>query len=70
MMTRDWIVISGQPVDSTTGGGYEFFGPFTQEEAERLRESWVKDKDDPFSHIVMAVQLLRATPPPRASRSA
>ena len=35
---RKWIVIKGQLVDTTRGGGFEFFGPFTEEEANNVRD--------------------------------
>ena len=32
---KDWIIITGQPIDRAIGGGgYEFFGPFTDTEAQ------------------------------------
>ena len=61
-MKKNWIVISGQPVDSVDGGGYEFFGPYTEEEAQAERESvmagYLKLGHVPGSFIVMAVELL------------
>ena len=39
MSERNWIVIKGQLVDTTRGGGFEFFGPFTGEEANNVRDS-------------------------------
>ena len=38
MCERNWIVIKGQLVDTTRGGGFEFFGPFTYEEAGHVRD--------------------------------
>jgi len=35
-MIRNWIVITGQLIDSTEGGGFEFHGPFTEEEAQAV----------------------------------
>jgi hypothetical protein len=36
---RNWIVVAGSIVNTTNGGGYEFFGPYSQRQAERLRSS-------------------------------
>jgi hypothetical protein len=57
---RDWIVLAGQPVDTTSGGGYEFFGPFTEDEARRRREQILSklSKRAGYDQIVLMVQLL------------
>jgi hypothetical protein len=34
---KNWIVIQGQIVDTVDGGGFEFFGPFTEKEARNVR---------------------------------
>ena len=38
MTKRNWIVISGGIVDTVKGGGLEFFGPFTEPEAEAYKQ--------------------------------
>lgn len=52
---KDWIVMSGQPVMTTTGGGFEFFGPFTEEQAKIVRE---KLADSRGERVSIAIQLL------------
>jgi hypothetical protein len=53
-MPLDWIVICGDIVNTTKGGGFEFFGPFTEAEAEEVRQNL----DCPGELITMAIQLL------------
>lgn len=58
---RDWIIISGQPVDTAKGGGFEFFGPFTKPEADRIAEGWRemhRARSVEFEFLVQVVQLL------------
>jgi non-ribosomal peptide synthetase component F len=55
---KNWIVMTGQPVDSTDGGGFEFFGPFTEGEAAQVREAKLRDDVAPGSWVAMAIQLL------------
>ena len=61
---KDWIIICGQPIDTVRGGGYEFYGPFTDTEAHEIRqkivERYQKAGRDPHGEIVMAVQLLHS----------
>lgn len=54
---RDWIVIAGSLVDTTQGGGYEFFGPFTEEEANLARDNM--STDGGHRETLIAVQLLK-----------
>lgn len=63
VMDNDWIVIAGQPVDTTRGGGFEFFGPFTEQEAQDVRAIIIaqhnrRQQYDECEQIVLAVQLL------------
>lgn len=60
-MTKDWIVISGTPLSSTDGGGFEFFGPFTEKQAMAFREAMILHLNHiahDQTHVVTAVQLL------------
>ena len=58
---RDWMVMSGCILDTTAGsGGFEFFGPFTEEEAHQVRERFAGVHPNPNAQVI-AVQLL--TPP-------
>lgn len=52
MHIRDWIVIAGSLIDTTKGGGFEFFGPFTEEEANFARGKL-------SGETLIAVQLLK-----------
>jgi len=68
-----WMVMTGQPVDSIDGGGFEFFGPFaTHKEADAYRKASIKSYKLHKKHltekglnpgdctwIVTAIQLLR-----------
>jgi hypothetical protein len=57
-MTRDWIVIAGQLIDDVNGGGYEFFGPFTEDEAQEVRQGMAEASKNNEDRMVVAVQLL------------
>jgi len=69
--TRNWIVMTGQPLDTTKGGGFEFFGPYTENEAKAKREekiAWLKEFEQSQGHnaekfgatkLVLVVQLLK-----------
>ena len=51
---KDWIVIQGTIINTTTApGGFEFIGPFTEEEAFRFRE-----RNQHPDCLTIAVQLL------------
>ena len=52
---RDWIVIHGSLIDTPSGGGFEFFGPFTHEEAIEFRAKILAPPD----LMSVAVQLLK-----------
>ena len=54
----DWIVISGQLIDTTMGGGFEFHGPFTEAEAREVRLALVNTANE--DHTCVALQLLGA----------
>lgn len=56
MTIRDWIVIRGSIIDSTQGGGYEFFGPFTEGEAKFVRERMHTPHDEMQT---ISIQLLK-----------
>ena len=68
---RDWIVIVGHLLDTVKGGGFEFFGPFTEAEAITYRNAVVdsdiciavRQSDD---SLCIAVQLLKAIPMERS----
>ena len=55
---KNWIVISGQPIDTVDGGGFEFFGPFTKDEAKWVRKQQLSQYYPPGNWISIAVQLL------------
>jgi hypothetical protein len=61
-MTRDWIVIAGQLIDNTEGGGFEFFGPFTKEQAKVAADHMREVERNP-SRTYQQVQLLGYTYP-------
>jgi hypothetical protein len=62
MEEKDWIVITGYLINTGVGGGLEFFGPFTEEQAKKFQSkislnrppNWVSP-----SWVSLAVQLLR-----------
>ena len=55
---RDWMVMSGCIIDTTVGGGgFEFFGPFTEAEAHQVRDRFVGVHPNPNAQVI-AVQLL------------
>jgi hypothetical protein len=56
---KDWIVIHG----SILGEGFEFFGPFTEHEANLVRLKFIEDLEADHLYLTVAVQLLR-TPVP------
>lgn len=59
-MTDNWIVMAGQPVDTTGCGGFEFFGPFSETEADYVRQEILRSyQGAPGSLIAIAIQLLR-----------
>ena len=53
-VVRDWIVIHGSVVNTVTGGGFEYFGPFTWQEARKAQSAMFKPE---YSTIM--IQLLR-----------
>ena len=56
---RRWMVMSGQPLDTSEGGGFEFFGPFTEDEAKKVREIILEgSKFTPGERIVIAIELI------------
>lgn len=55
---QNWIIIKGQPIDTTHGGGFEFFGPYTEAEAKLIRSKLLDRKEEPGQTIVLAVQLI------------
>lgn len=64
---KNWMVIDGQPIDTICGGGFEFFGPFTEAEARIVRQSILVARQqagsgEPHGSITMAVELLRYPP--------
>lgn len=62
MSERNWIVLTGQPVDTTKGGGFEFNGPYTEEEAQMIRTHCVANMEV-GAEICMAIQLIGANWP-------
>jgi hypothetical protein len=56
---RDWIVITGHPIDTEEGGGFEYDGPFTETEAQAYRD-YLKEvcKGQEFDTVIIQVQLL------------
>lgn len=61
-MEKNWIVIVGTLINTTAGdGGLEFFGPYTEEEAEQVRRRYVFNRD----LICQSVQLIGAGIPKR-----
>jgi hypothetical protein len=54
---RDWIVISGSIINTTTKGGFEFFGPFTEIEANCYREELLTEGG--ANEVTICVQLLK-----------
>jgi hypothetical protein len=56
---KNWIVISGRLLDTIRGGGFEFLGPFTQEEAERYVEIIKQHVVVGGDVMAIAVELLR-----------
>lgn len=62
MPIKDWIVVAGSIVDTTDGGGFEFFGPYTLEEAEETKARILIDKDPSCSFVdtCICVQLISA----------
>lgn len=61
---RDWIVLTGQPVDTTKGGGFEFLGPYTEKEAHMVRDHMVSNTE-PGACICLAIQLIGSRIPTR-----
>jgi hypothetical protein len=58
--TYDWIVIHGQLVDTTAGGGgFEFYGPFSEEEALLVRNDIATRRPDV---LTLALQLIARKP--------
>lgn len=58
MLERNWIVVVGQLLDDTRGGGFEFFGPYHEHEAKTLRERMQKDQKND-DRLALAIQLIR-----------
>lgn len=56
---RNWIVIAGQLIDTTKGGGFEFFGPYTEDEAEAVKQRLCGSAPLETDKLTMAVELLR-----------
>ena len=54
---RDWIVIQGNLLNSTRDGGFEFFGPFTEAEAIKVRDDMKSEGGTP--DLTICVQLLK-----------
>jgi hypothetical protein len=50
--------MTGQPIDTTKGGGFEFFGPYTEDEASIVRERMIS-KGEAGSWIAIAIQLIK-----------
>lgn len=64
MSERNWIILTGQPVDTTHGGGFEFHGPYTEEEAQLVRSHCVANMQvEVGERICMAIQLISANWP-------
>jgi hypothetical protein len=57
---RDWIVVQGSLLSSAGGGGFEFFGPFTEEEAVEVRDE-LRTEGHNNDHQIMCVQLRKVT---------
>ena len=55
---RDWIVISGGIINTTKGGGYEFFGPFTEAEAVEVRDE-LRSEGNSNEITTTCIQLLK-----------
>lgn len=64
---RTWIVIAGTPLCvasagvASADGGFEFFGPFTKDEAKAFRKVMIgrlADNNANWTHVVMAIELL------------
>ena len=63
--TPTWIVITGALVDSTRGGGFEFWGPFSSsEDADAFRVKHMKglaelyDPNEITGGVFLTIQLL------------
>jgi hypothetical protein len=58
--SRNWIVITGSILNTAQGGGgLEFFGPYTEDQAVRLQRLLAS----PSCELVLAVQLLHRRVP-------
>jgi hypothetical protein len=58
MEDRNWIVMTGHPVNTSLGGGFEFFGPYSEEEAKKFQSKMVS-LQQPGNWIAVAIQLLK-----------
>jgi len=59
MEDKKWIVMTGQPIDTIKGGGFEFFGPYTEDDAKEVQKRFLELKNPyPGSQICIALQLL------------
>lgn len=58
-----WIVITGSLIDTTKGGGFEFIGPFSTEEAaiehRDAAKVYLSEKGLEFDRVCLAVELLK-----------
>lgn len=59
MMERNWIVVTGQLVNTVKGGGFDFLGPYTENEAETIKRRLWGMTDLQVGALTMAVELLR-----------
>jgi hypothetical protein len=54
---RDWIVIQGTLINTEIGGGFEFFGPFTEDEAKHAFVNPQIDRPEVGTFIVQLLNL-------------
>lgn len=60
---KNWIIVAGQPIGRVSGGGFEFFGPFTEEQALRIKKHWIElSQFENGEFTVQVVQLLNVNP--------
>jgi hypothetical protein len=69
-MEKNWIVLSGAVLHSRSGGGFEFFGPYTEEDA-RLVRCYLRaiNGNDGGDYLCLVVELVSQNLPDRIRRN-